>query len=152
MVLCLSCWSQFLLATVEEGFTGIKSLLKCEFLTCGIAGAQPKSKIPGAVTMHFLQKILTCQAKYVGMHFPRSSWWLFDNEVFTGSFFGVFLLKLSEKWVHLTRSFVRKPLQTPCGNPVRVDADYGTLQIRVKCWWVLCSWGILMWTLLNLFF
>lgn len=53
VLLCLSCWSQFLLATMKGWFAGIKSLLKREFLTCDIASAQPMSKIHAAVTMPF---------------------------------------------------------------------------------------------------
>lgn len=37
MLLCLSCWSQFLLATMKGGSQGLKQLLKCEFLTCDTA-------------------------------------------------------------------------------------------------------------------
>lgn len=40
MLLCLSCWSQFLLAAMKGWFTGIKPLLKCEFLTCCTAKEQ----------------------------------------------------------------------------------------------------------------
>lgn len=71
MLLCLSCWSLFLLAAMKGWFTGIKPLLKCEFLTCDIASAQPRSKIHGAVTMHFLQKTLTCPQEHFAIHFPR---------------------------------------------------------------------------------
>lgn len=126
----LSCWSQFLLAPMKWWFVGIKPHLKCLFLTYDIASAQPRIKLPRAV-IYFLQNIWACLAEYIGMDFPRI-WWLFDNRV---GFF--FFWKLPEKYVHFKRSLVRKPFQAPCGNPVRVDSDYGTLQIRVKYWWVL---------------
>jgi len=48
-------------------------------------------------------------------------------------FVGFFFFRLSDECVLFKRSLVRKPFQVSCGNLIRVDSDYGTLQIRVKC-------------------